>query len=65
MKRILTFILLAPRNRNLPGHAMNVCREFGCYKLTLSSNMRREKAHRFFENLGFERHGYNFLMEIK
>jgi GNAT superfamily N-acetyltransferase len=50
--------------RQMMEHAMNVCREFGCYKLTLSSNMRRERAHRFYEDLSFERHGYSFLIEI-
>jgi GNAT superfamily N-acetyltransferase len=36
------------------------CRECGCYKLALSSNMKRERAHRFYEELGFELHGYSF-----
>ena len=31
-----------------------------CYKLVLSSNAKRERAHRFYESLGFERHGYSF-----
>lgn len=31
-----------------------------CYKLMLSSNAKRERAHRFYESLGFERHGYSF-----
>jgi len=34
----------------------------GCYKLALSSNLRREAAHRFYERLGFERHGYSFAV---
>lgn len=33
----------------------------GCQQLTLSSNLKREKAHRFYENLGFNRDGYSFL----
>jgi len=41
-------------------HAMSICREFKCYKLVLSSNQVREEAHRFYENLGFERHGFSF-----
>jgi len=45
-------------------HAINVCMEFGCYKLTLSSNLKRERAHKFYENFGFKKHGYSFLMEI-
>ena len=44
-------------------HAMTVCREEGCYKLTLSSNLAREAAHRFYESLGFERHGYSFVVD--
>ena len=34
--------------------AMARCAESGCYKLALSSNLRREAAHRFYERLGFE-----------
>ena len=32
----------------------------GCYKLVLSSNAKRERAHAFYEQLGFERHGFSF-----
>ncbi len=38
-------------------------REQGCYKLALSSGMPREAAHRFYESLGFRRHGYSFWTE--
>jgi len=44
--------------------AMQRCREFGCYKLALSANMMRDKAHRFYESLGFDRHGYSFLIHL-
>ena len=44
--------------------AINTCREYGCYKLALSSNMIRERAHQFYENYGFKKHGYSFLIEI-
>ncbi|HWM48261.1 MAG TPA: GNAT family N-acetyltransferase [Xanthobacteraceae bacterium] len=40
--------------------AIERCRDKGCYKLALSSNARRERAHRFYDQLGFERHGYSF-----
>jgi GNAT superfamily N-acetyltransferase len=40
------------------------CREKRCYKVTLSSNAKRERAHAFYEQLGFERHGYSFRIEI-
>ena len=36
----------------------------GCYKLMLSSNARRERAHAFYEQLGFERHGYSFRINL-
>lgn len=35
-------------------------KEKRCYKLALSSNAKRERAHAFYESLGFERHGYSF-----
>jgi GNAT superfamily N-acetyltransferase len=41
-------------------HALQVCREKGCYKVVVSSNLRRERAHAFYESLNFERHGYSF-----
>jgi GNAT superfamily N-acetyltransferase len=28
-------------------HAMETCRRSGCYKISLSSNLKREKAHQF------------------
>lgn len=38
------------------------CREKGCYKLALSSNRKRERAHAFYESLGFARHGVSFVV---
>lgn len=40
------------------------CQESGCYKLMLSSNVKRELAHRFYEKLGFKKHGYSFVVEL-
>lgn len=48
--------------RAMMQHARNQCRSAGCYKLTLSSNLKRESAHRFYDSLGFERHGYSFII---
>ena len=45
-------------------HAIGLCRQKGCYKLTLSSNLKREKAHAFYDALGFERHGYSFRTDL-
>lgn len=44
--------------------AVMLCRAGGCYKISLSSNRNREGAHRFYENLGFARHGFSFLLEL-
>jgi GNAT superfamily N-acetyltransferase len=41
-------------------HAMDEASAAGCYKLHLSSNMKRKQAHAFYESLGFERHGYSY-----
>jgi ribosomal protein S18 acetylase RimI-like enzyme len=45
-------------------HAMNMARSKGCYKLVLSSNMRRTDAHRFYDQLGFQRHGVSFHVTL-
>jgi GNAT superfamily N-acetyltransferase len=50
--------------RAMMEHAREQCRAAGCYKLTLSSNLTREGAHRFYDALGFERHGYSFLTRL-
>ena len=44
--------------------AMDRCRKRGCYKLALSSNIKRAAAHRFYESLGFKKHGYSFVVEL-
>ncbi len=44
--------------------AMEQCRSAGCYKLVLSSNLVRERAHQFYEGLGFKRHGYSFVVSL-
>ena len=41
-------------------HALQVCGAKGCYKAVLSSSLKREAAHAFYESLGFERHGYSY-----
>jgi GNAT superfamily N-acetyltransferase len=41
-------------------HAIQLASDNGCYKAMLSSNLKREGAHAFYESLGFERHGYSF-----
>jgi GNAT superfamily N-acetyltransferase len=44
--------------------ALERCREKRCYKLVLSSNAKRARAHAFYEKLGFERHGYSFRIDL-
>jgi GNAT superfamily N-acetyltransferase len=44
--------------------AVETCRRAGCYKLMLSSNLRRKPAHRFYEELGFQKHGYSFVVDL-
>ncbi len=44
-------------------YAMEICEEAGCYKLVLSSHIKRERAHQFYESLGFEKYGYSFRVK--
>lgn len=50
--------------KQMMNYAIELCRRNGCYKAALSSNLKREKAHKFYENLGFTKHGYSFLIEL-
>lgn len=43
--------------------AIALAADKGAYKLALSSSLRREDAHRFYESLGFSRHGYSFSID--
>ena len=49
--------------RQMMAHAMQQAREAGCYKLALSSNLRRKGAHAFYESLGFAQHGLSFVVD--
>jgi GNAT superfamily N-acetyltransferase len=46
-------------------HAMRLAQAAGCYKLVLSSNLKREPAHRLYEKLGFEQHGLSFSITFE
>jgi GNAT superfamily N-acetyltransferase len=45
--------------------AMEQCKKAGCYKLALCSSVARRQAHEFYESLGFERHGYSFVVGFR
>jgi GNAT superfamily N-acetyltransferase len=49
----------------LINEAIELSRKAGCYKLALSSNRKRVQAHAFYESLGFERHGYSYVIETQ
>ena len=45
-------------------YAMDLCRKYACYKTCLSSNLKRERAHAFYESLGFQKHGFSFTLDF-
>lgn len=45
--------------------ALRLCAAAGCYKLTLSSSLVRDRAHAFYKSLGFRQHGWSFSLEIE
>lgn len=51
--------------RAMMEHAAREAAEAGCYKLALTSGIPREGAHRFYERLGFRRHGVSFLLPLE
>lgn len=51
------------------GHAMiqfalDIARSAGCDKMMLTSNLKREAAHRFYLDLGFKQHGLSFYYDL-
>jgi GNAT superfamily N-acetyltransferase len=42
--------------------ALKIARRRGCYRLSLTSNRKRPKAHRFYEKFGMRRTHYGFTM---
>lgn len=44
--------------------ALAMSRAAGCYKVTLSSNLKRDRAHAFYESLGFQQHGWSFSLAL-
>ena len=44
--------------------ALDRCKDFGCYKMVFSSNLKRIEAHQFYESLGFEKHGFSYRINL-
>ena len=51
--------------RKMMQHAIQQAAERGCYKLSLSSNSKRQRAHDFYKGLGFEQHGISFFVRLE
>ena len=68
---IVEDVAVSPRSqgrgmgRRMMEHAVEQCRAAGCYKLALSSGLRRTGAHEFYESIGFERHGFSFGIPLE
>jgi GNAT superfamily N-acetyltransferase len=45
--------------------ATDICRKAECYKITLSANLKRSKAHSFYQSLGFIQHGFSYMYKIE
>ena len=64
-------VVVAPQYRNqgvgrrMMEFAMETAAKAGCYKLALSSNLRRKDAHRFYLDLGFRQHGVSFYVDLR
>jgi GNAT superfamily N-acetyltransferase len=46
-------------------HCRTLAKEAGCYKIMLTSDNRRERAHKFYESLGYEAsaHGFRYYFQ--
>lgn len=67
---LLESVVVAPHARGqgigeaMIQHAMALCRKSGCYKLALSSNLKRRRAHSFYRSLGFRQHGLSLQVDL-
>ncbi len=44
--------------------ALKIARRRGCYRLSLTSNRKRPRAHRFYEKFGMRRTHHGFTMYL-
>ncbi|NEQ44031.1 MAG: GNAT family N-acetyltransferase [Leptolyngbya sp. SIOISBB] len=50
--------------RQMMHWAMAAARQSHCYKLVLSSSLTRDRAHAFYESLGFQQRGMSFEVTL-
>jgi ribosomal protein S18 acetylase RimI-like enzyme len=67
--RILTLVVDARvRRRGVGARLVELgegwARERGAYVLMLTTNVRRQEAHRFYESVGFSRTGYRYALAL-
>lgn len=55
----------AGAGRALIEHAVKLAREHGCYKLSLTSNLQRADAHRFYESAGLTHSHKGFTIYLE
>ena len=44
--------------------AMTLAQKHNCFKLVVSSSLRRPRAHNFYKKLGFKQHGISFSIKL-
>lgn len=49
----------------LVNKAIEVAKESGCYKMMATSRFERENVHRFYEKIGFQKHGFGFRLNFE
>jgi GNAT superfamily N-acetyltransferase len=50
--------------RQMMEYVMSLAKEAGCYKIILTSDLRRERAHKFYKSLGFEDSAAGFRLYL-
>lgn len=44
--------------------AIELAKKKGCYKIVFTSGMNRSDVHKFYENLGFKKWGWEFRLDL-
>ncbi len=45
-------------------NAIDLAKELGCYKIIATSRFARERVHKLYEKLGFNKWGYEFRIDF-